>query len=310
MMEPADRFRQDLTALTGAPARLGIAVSGGPDSMALLYLAHAALPGLVEAATVDHGLRAQAADEAHMVSAWCAAHAIPHAILRPPEPIGGNIQSAARKARYALLERWRVAQHLDWIATAHHADDQLETLLMRLNRGAGVDGLAAIRARNGRVIRPLLGWRRAELAAVVQARGLPFVTDPSNVDPRYDRAALRAKLDGVDWLDPHAATRSAAALADAQQALDWMVEDLAARYIRAIEGIWHLTMPPAPREIRRRLLLALLNKAAPDAAVPRGDAQDGALARLEAGGKTSLGDWLLEGGDVWTIRPAPPRRKL
>jgi tRNA(Ile)-lysidine synthase len=94
------RFRRDLGALAGgAPGRIGIAVSGGPDSVALLLLAAAAYPGAVAAATVDHGLRPESAAEARLVAALCAARGIAHAILTPDAPIGGSLQAAARAAR-------------------------------------------------------------------------------------------------------------------------------------------------------------------------------------------------------------------
>lgn len=153
------RLRQAVEALAenAASARFGVAVSGGPDSMALLDLAARAFSGRVEAATVDHGLREASADEAAMVADWCGNAGIAHATLHPKGAVRGNVQSWARSQRYALLEEWRTAQGLDWLLTAHHADDQLETLLMRLNRGAGVGGLAGVRARQGVVLRPLLG---------------------------------------------------------------------------------------------------------------------------------------------------------
>ncbi len=140
-------------------ARFGIAVSGGPDSMALLDLAVQAWPGRVAAATLDHGLRAESAAEAAMVARWCAQRRVPHATLAPETAVSGNIQDWARRQRYAQLEAWRAGAGLDWILTAHHADDQLETLLMRLNRGSGVGGLAGVRARAGRVLRWLQGRR-------------------------------------------------------------------------------------------------------------------------------------------------------
>jgi tRNA(Ile)-lysidine synthase len=312
--EAVRRLAGDVAALIGADggARFGIAVSGGPDSMALLWLALSAFPGRVEAATVDHGLRAESAGEAAMVAAWCAQGGVPHTVLRPERPIAGNLQSAARAARYALLDGWRRARGIGWLMTAHHADDQLETLLMRLNRGSGVAGLAGVRARAGHVLRPLLGWRRAELRALAEAAGLPFVLDPSNVDPRFDRAALRARLAGADWIDPRAAARSAAALAEADAALAWATDDLFARHAAADgEGGWTLdgaAMAALPRELRRRLVLRLLVLADPAAAAPRGDALDHAIAQADSGRQASLGDWLLGGGGVWRVRPAPPRR--
>jgi tRNA(Ile)-lysidine synthase len=143
-----------------------VAVSGGPDSLALLLLAHAAMPGLVEAATVDHGLRSESADEAAFVAEICGKLGVPHATLKVT--VGaGNLQAEARAARYAALAGWMAERGLAALATAHHADDQAETLILRLNRGSGVAGLAGVRAR-GLVpgtrlplLRPLLGWRRA-----------------------------------------------------------------------------------------------------------------------------------------------------
>ena len=102
------RFRHDLETLAGTPAgRVGVALSGGPDSVAMLLLAAAAYPGVVAAATVDHGLRSESAAEAEFAARLCAARGIPHETLTPEAPIEGNLQSAARRARYALLDQWR-----------------------------------------------------------------------------------------------------------------------------------------------------------------------------------------------------------
>ncbi|MFD1106324.1 tRNA lysidine(34) synthetase TilS [Sphingobium olei] len=301
---------QAVAALTGADdaARFGIAVSGGPDSMALLSLAARLYAGRVEAVTVDHQLRPEAAEEAAMVARWCAGAGVPHAILTPDAPVTGNVQNWARIMRYRLIEQWGSARGIDWIMTAHHADDQLETMIMRLNRGSGVAGLAGVRARTGRVIRPLLGVRKAALVTLAQAQGLPFVDDPSNVDRRFDRAALRAVLAGVDWIDAEAAGRSAAALAEAEAALAWSVEALAAAHVRQEGAGWRLERTDLPREYLRRLLLHMLALADPEAPAPRGEAIDRAIAQALAGGKSSLGGWLLTGGESWTLMPAPARR--
>ena len=287
--------------------RFGVAVSGGPDSMALLALAARAFAGQVAAVTMDHGLRAASAEEAAMVAGWCATQAVPHAIVTPDAPVSGNVQGWARAQRYAAIEVWRAAQGIDWIMTAHHADDQLETMLMRLNRGSGVAGLAGVRARSGRVIRPLLAVRKADLLAFARAEALPYVDDPSNSDARFDRAALRSALAGVDWLDVQAAGRSAAALAEAEAAIDWSVADLAARHVRADGDGWTLDHTDLPREYLRRLLLLMLERAGVGA-MPRGDTIARAIGAAQAGGRASLGDWLLSGGAVWTLHPAPPRR--
>jgi tRNA(Ile)-lysidine synthase len=267
------RFRADLEAIAGGmPGKLGVAVSGGPDSLALLLLALAAYPGQLEAATVDHGLRPESADEAAFVAGVCEELGVPHAVLRPGEPIAGNLQSAARRARYLLLEDWRAEKCLDRVLTAHHADDQAETLLMRLNRGSGVAGLGGIRAVNGRVLRPLLGWRRAELEAIVAASGLEAVTDPSNRDERFDRARLRRQMAGAEWIDPVALGRSAEALAEAGEALDWAAERLFAERAGGSDAELRLDPSGLPAELLRRLLLRAMRRIDPEAA-PRGDAK-------------------------------------
>ncbi|WP_414712538.1 tRNA lysidine(34) synthetase TilS [Sphingobium sp.] len=315
-MEPPGRAALEarliaaVEALVGAnpAARFGIAVSGGPDSMALLYLAACVFPGRVSAVTLDHGLRAESAAEAAMVGRWCADHDIDHSILTPDAPVAGNVQAWARGQRYARIEAWRADHDIDWIMTAHHADDQLETMVMRLNRGSGVGGLAGVRVRAGRVIRPLLGVRKAALLALAEAEGLPHVHDPSNADPRYDRASIRSVLAGADWLNAEASARSAAALAEAEDALEWSVADFAARHVRVEGGGYALNRTDLPREYLRRLVLLMLERAAPDAWPPRGDSLDRAIAAAAKGEQASLGAWLLKGGAAWTLLPAPPRR--
>lgn len=296
-------------ALVGdvSAARFGVAVSGGPDSMALLFLAARAFPGRVTAVTVDHQLRRESADEAAMVARWCADQGIDHATLTPDGPVEGNVQAWARALRYRLIEGWRVQAGIEWIMTAHHADDQLETLLMRLNRGSGVAGLAGVRGQSGVVIRPLLGVRKAALERLAQVEALPHVHDPSNADRRFDRAALRAALADAPWIDVAAAGRSAAALAEADAALDWSVAALAQAHVRPDGAGWRLERTDLPREYLRRLLLYMLALAG--APAPRGDSLDRAIAQGGEGRQASLGDWLLKGGNDWTLHPAPPRRQ-
>ncbi|MFM7029375.1 MAG: tRNA lysidine(34) synthetase TilS [Chakrabartia sp.] len=302
------RFQADMAALLpNGPRHLGLAVSGGPDSLALLLLAHASLPN-VSAATMDHGLRAESADEARHVAALCAQLGVPHQILHPATPPKGNISSWARDARYAALEKWAAEQGVDALATAHHADDQLETLLMRLNRGAGVAGLAGIRPRLGALVRPLLGWTKAELIALVKAAGIVAAEDPSNSDDRFDRARMRKALDQVNWLDARAAARSAAALAEADRALDWATAKALAEGAGA-DAKGRLTIDPEglPQAIRLRLLRACLARIHPDAA-PRDDEVLRLLALLEAGRTATLAGVKAMGGARWTFVPAPPRR--
>ena len=304
-----DRFKAALSKLNVADNdRLLCAVSGGPDSFALLLLAHAALPGRVAAATVDHQLRQESADESHYVAKICQRLGVPHVILTPDEAISGNIQSSARASRYGLLERAADAENCAYIATAHHADDQLETLLMRLARGSGVDGLAAIRARNGRIVRPLLEFTKAELIEVCANAGVRPVDDPSNANVEFDRVAMRNWLATSDHpLRADRAGRTANALTEASDALAWMTDALAMQRIRAESDVILCDPVDLPNELKRRLLIRCLITLAPDIA-PRGDAIDRLLADLASGRRTTIGKIKCEGGKEWRFAIAPPRR--
>lgn len=311
------RFRLDLEAVAGAdPGRLAVAVSGGPDSLALLLLAHAAFPGRVGAATVDHGLRPESAAEAEAVARLCGDMGVPHLILAARvEPSGEGLQAAARAARYAALAAWMDEEGLHLLLTAHHCDDQAETLLMRLNRGSGVAGLAGVRAAGAvpgeggglRLCRPLLGWRRSELQAVVDAAGIEAASDPSNSDERFDRVRLRRRLAEAPWLDPVALARSAALLAEAEAALDWTAGPLFAARTQAEEGAVTLRPDGLPPELLRRLVLRCLTLLAPEAK-PRGEALAAFIATLERGGTATLCEVKGRGGEAWRFERAPPRR--
>jgi tRNA(Ile)-lysidine synthase len=307
MAEQVARFRADLEALTGgAPERLGLAVSGGPDSLALLLLAHAAYPGRIHAATVDHGLRAESAAEAAYVAALCGARGIPHAILRAEMKENSNLQAAARARRYALLIQWIGEIGAAFLATAHHLDDQAETLVMRLMRGAGLAGLSGIRPINAPLVRPLLGWRREELAAIVREAGVDPVADPSNQDARFDRARVRRRLAEADWLKPEPLARSAGALAEAEAAMGWMVEQLRRERVAGTPEGFTLDPTGLPAELRRRLVLGIFAAMGRD--VPRGEAVTRLLATLAAGGRATLAEVKCAGGRLWHFTPAPPRR--
>jgi tRNA(Ile)-lysidine synthase len=288
--------------------RIGIAVSGGADSMALLAAANTCWPGQVEAATVDHGLRPAARVEAEMVAQWCADHAVAHRILTLDKALSGNLQASAREARYALLERWREERGLAWLATAHQADDQIETIILRLNRGAGVGGLASVRARRGHLLRPLLGEHRATLRAFCVVHDVPFVDDPSNVDERFDRARLRQALAGNQLIDPIGLARSVEALAQADAALSWMTDRIAAESLTLLDGVATLQEGDFPPEILRRLLLRMIAHINPEAEKPRGPSLDQALVQLFDGKVVTLADCILTGGESWTVRRAPPRK--
>jgi tRNA(Ile)-lysidine synthase len=304
----AIRFKTTVERLGAGNGRLLIAVSGGPDSLAMLLLAHEAIPGRIVAATVDHGLRAESAGEAAFVAGLCADRSIAHHILHPDQPITGNIQSSARAARYRLLERAADEEGCHFIATAHHRDDQLETLLMRLARGSGLDGLSGIRQLYGRVIRPVLDFSKAELEQICAQAGIVPVRDPSNDDAQFERVAMRQFLAANAALfDPERMARSAGALAEAGEALDWATTKLLAERMTRDGDAVTLHPQDLPRDLQRRLMIAALRQLVPDIA-PRGEAALRLLATLQSGNKGMIGDILCKGGEVWTFSPAPQRR--
>jgi tRNA(Ile)-lysidine synthase len=307
-------FCANMRRLTGIdPANLdfpqiGLAVSGGPDSMALMLLAHTAFPKAIRVATVDHGLRPEAANEADYVARLCAERGIPHAILKPESLITGNLQSAAREARYCLLNHWADAQGLRWIATAHHADDQLETLLMRIARGSGIAGLSAIRESNGRIIRPLLEFTKAQMLVVCEMQGVTPCEDPSNANVDFDRVQVRNWLKSAPpLLDATRVSRTVDAVREAHEALEWMAARLEPERIVVSENRG-ATLDPAglPPELIRRLLIRALQSQDPQIS-PRGETIDRALETLAAGGKLTVGNLLCTGGTLWHIEHAPLR---
>ena len=302
-------FENAVNRLNVDPAtRILLAVSGGPDSLAMLLLANTVMPDRIAAATVDHRLRPEAADEAAFVAKLCTDWNITHRVLTPEHPITGNLQSAARTARYALLEQAAGELDCELIATAHHGDDQLETLLMRLARGSGVDGLAGIRARNGRIVRPMLGFSKAELEQICTDAGVKPVRDPGNEDANFDRITMRHYLSARPHpFDARRAVRTGSSIADAIAALNWMTEQLSGTRIGSDNGTITVDMSGLPRELQRRLLLVCLDKI--DSNIkPRGDAIERLLDDLTDGKTATIGDILCRGGSIWRFSSAPPRR--
>jgi len=312
-----ERFRANLDALIDPSQRVGLAVSGGPDSMALLLLAAAARPGQVEAATVDHLLREGSHAEAEMVATACGQLGVPHTILRArwddrPETA---VQEKARRERYRLLGFWVEERGLEALATGHHVDDQAETVLMRLARGSGVRGLAGMHPRSiaigtkVRLLRPLLGWRRSELQQICVSAGIEAAVDPSNEDSKYERVRVRRALGQVDWLDPAAITRSAANLAEANSALDWAMRSEWNHRVREKRDSISYRPSDAPREILRRIAARAVRHLATEGEGDlRGAETDRLLASLADGGTTTPRGVLCRGGTEWQFSRAPERR--
>lgn len=331
---PAQEARQLFADWKSAPA-IVLAVSGGPDSVALMWLAarwRRALkkgPRLV-AVTVDHGLRPESAHEARHVKALAKTLAIDHRTLKwiGDKPKTG-LPSAAREARYRLLAQAARRHGAGHVATAHTQDDQAETVVMRLSRGSGIAGLAAMARQSDRngllLVRPLLDVPKARLIATLKKAGVAFADDPTNRDPRYTRPRLRALMPALaaEGADARGLARLASRLARANAALEIMT-DGAERYLASIDtgaGFDLAAFAALAEEIRVRLLLRAVNRAGHEGPAELGkvetllQALDVAARREppEAGRirfkQTLAGAVISIAGGRIHIAPAPRRRR-
>lgn len=267
-----------------AKPHLAVAVSGGADSLALALLADAwarRRGGHITALTVDHGLRPEAAAEARQVGRWLRAQGIAHRTLRwneaktsraniqaPARNPRANLQARARDARYGLLTAWCRDHGIADLLIAHHQEDQAETFLLRLARGSGLDGLAAMAAqtpRGGvRLLRPFLAVPKAALVAYLRRRKQPWVEDPSNRDTAYARVRMRALLPllAAEGLTAERLAETAARLGQARAALAESCADLLNRAAQAHDAGYALldvaAFAAAPREVALRALARLL----------------------------------------------------
>jgi tRNA(Ile)-lysidine synthase len=328
----AQDARQLFADWKAAPA-LVLAVSGGPDSIALLWLAarwRRALkngPALI-AVTVDHGLRPEAAREARDVKRLADGLGVVHRTLRwtgaKPET---GLPAAAREARYRLLAKAARASGATHILTAHTRDDQAETLLMRMARGSGIAGLAAMAReseRDGVVLaRPLLDVAKARLIATLARAKVDFADDPTNRDPHFTRPRLRALMPGLaeEGFDSRNLARLAARLARANAALEVLV-DGAERFLALKSdprpGVDAKIFAALPEEIRLRLLLRMVNRVGNEGPAELGKAEALLVAldhacRDSAKGirlkQTLAGALVSLTGDRLRIEAAPPRRR-
>lgn len=284
----ADRRARLFSVLRGF-TRIGVAVSGGPDSTALLILLDAwtretaAAPALT-VLTVDHGLRPEAVIEARDVAALADRLGHAHEILvwhhDGPPPQSG-IQAEARAARYRLIADAARRHHLDAVLLAHTRDDQAETFLINLARGSGVSGLSAMPASRDidgiPFLRPLLDVTKAELLALLDEAGIPYVTDPSNSSDRYTRVRIRKAMPALTelGLTPERLADTARRMGRAEAALKAITADLIARSATDHGGVWSVdakALAAAPDEIALRLLVELIRAIRPAEHPPRADA--------------------------------------
>lgn len=268
--------------------------------MALMHLAHGwAGCRRLFAATVDHGLRPGSDIEARQAGQAAQALGIPHETLLWRREGGGNLMAAARDARLRLLSDWARRGGLDAILLGHTQDDQAETLVMRLNRGAGVDGLSGMaqrRAAHGALwLRPMLGVGRADLRAWLGDRGIGWAEDPSNENDVFERIRARKALAALDLAVPQLA-QTAANLAMARDALCAFAAQ-AAQGAVARAGTLTLPLPAfqaAPLEIRRRLVVAGLRFVTGADYPPRRDSVLWLLDALRDGSRLTLDGAIVE----------------
>jgi tRNA(Ile)-lysidine synthase len=291
-----------------APAIL-LAVSGGPDSIALMWLAarwRKALsrgPRLL-AATVDHGLRPEAAREAREVKRLARQLGMVHRTVRwSGEKPRSGLPAAARAARYRLLAGLARRSGASHVLTAHTRDDQAETLLMRLLRGSGIGGLAAMARESERegvlIARPFLNVSKAQLIATLEKARIGYAEDPSNRDVRFTRPRIRAVIEGLsaEGGNPRNLARLASRLARANAAIE-ILTDGAARYLALRDRMASLPCDAAgtsfaaeafarlPEEIRLRLLLRAIDRVGHEGPAELGKAE-ALLAHLDRALRTA-----------------------
>lgn len=332
---PARNAKRLFAGLAGAPA-IVLAVSGGPDSVALMWLAarwRRALahgPRLV-AVTVDHGLRPEAAREARDVKRLARSLELPHHTLRwsGPKPRTG-VPAAAREARYRLLAQAARKHGATHILTAHTRDDQAETLLMRMLRGSGIAGLSAMARETERdgimLTRPLLDISKAQLIATLKKARIGFADDPTNRDPSFTRPRLRALMPMLaeEGGDARNLARLAARIARANAALELQV-DGAERYLALKSedspgvGFDAALFAVMPDEIRLRLLKRAIDRTGHEGPAELGkvetllaavdEALKGTVGQRESKLKQTLAGAVISvaSGRI-RISPAPSRR--
>ena len=296
------------------PARIGFAVSGGGDSMAALHLMVQVFGPSLCAVTVDHQLRPEAAEEARFVAGVCAGLGVSHQVLIWDHgTIPGNLQDQARRARYGLMQDWAAGQGISALVLAHTADDQAETLLMGLARGAGIDGLAGMRPRwqAGGLCwrRPFLSHTRQELRDYLLRHGQDWRDDPSNENDRFTRVKARRALKALAPLGVTAGRLAQVArhLAEAQEALDHAVDAALAAHGHQETGAVSLdreALLALPGEVVRRLLVAVLRGIGGADHPPRGGDLDRLQVAIRQGRAATLAGCRLlhKGPRLWLCR--------
>ena len=299
------------------PDRLGVAVSGGGDSVALL----AALVEFTKSndielhvITVDHGLRAETKHEIALVTDLCARWELPHHVEFWTGWTGdGNLQAAARDARYTLIADWAYGNQISHVALGHTADDQAETFLMRLARGSGVDGLSAMSPRRLQYgitwVRPFLRVERSALRTYLRAAQINWREDPSNENRDFERIRVRDALTVLGSLGVQTATLADVAenMSRAREALDWqtfLAAQDSAKLVYGAVAIERDKFRVLPEEIGRRLIVHAITWIGQISYPPRRDAVVQVMKAIRAStGATLEGCQVtVERNVIWVFR--------
>ncbi len=315
--DDAALMRVSAAVFDGHVGEVGVAVSGGSDSVALLHLMAAAGGGRVCAVTINHDLRAGAAEEARFVAGLCAGLGVPHSVLVWDHGvIAGNLPDAARRARYKLMAGWAAPLGIGRVMLGHTADDQAETVVMGLARGAGLDGLCGMRPwwdlGGVRFERPLLATTRADLRAYLARAGVAWVDDPTNDDVQYQRVRVRKALAMLRPLGVSVEGLGEVArnLAAARQALSVGVAEAALRVVQDRAGALILdreALLALPADIGRRLLIAALRWVSAAEYAPRAAAVSRVRVAIELGRDATLWGCRIRVSDTKVTVAREPR---
>lgn len=305
--DQVDATLAELTDLNLDKSKIGLAVSGGGDSIAMLHLMAMRFGAEnLHVISVNHGLRAEAAQEIELVQTQCAALDIQCSVSDWAFSGAGNLQGSARAGRWEAIRTWARELSLDCVMLGHTSDDEVETFMMRLSRGSGLDGLSGMRLsghRDGLVfVRPLLRCERSNLRDWLRTRDISWADDPSNDDPRYDRVKARQMLGQLDalGLTSKRIIQTIAHLAAAQDVVDRAVLNYADECVQqnglSLE-INHSQQNASELELFRRTVIAGLQWVSGAVYKPRLEGLDAALEKVATGKRTTISGCILEPKD-------------
>ena len=302
-------FSNELSSMVPSEiTTLGVSVSGGGDSMALLYLARKWCQihnKKLMALTVDHDLRQESADEAAFVKQWCLDNNVEHeTFIWKDNNQAGNMQNHARQARLEFIDQWRFKNNIKYVMVGHSKSDQAETVVMRLVRGSGVDGLAGIQKKrkvitdNGffYIVRPIMEFSRKELRDYCSDNVIKWFDDPSNENRKYTRVKVRKLIEELD-INEDGLIKTASRMSRALTALEDMTDMLEKFAVEGSGDKISISLPllmASHREIQMRLLSRLLSQVSGVDYRPRENALEMSLDSILSGKGSTLHKCILK----------------